>query len=100
MSRHDDEVETQPAACAAESHAAEISRMIDDPLVLDTEAAGSLARIYETASTLRARLTSQEFAYTVGEGLPIVGGEADALITAWQRAQRLGLHATTSRIGA
>jgi hypothetical protein len=62
MSRQHDEVETQPAACTAEPHAAEISRMIDDPLMLDTEAAGDLARIYETAPALRARLTIQEFA--------------------------------------
>jgi hypothetical protein len=82
MSCQDDEVETQPAACAAEPHAAEIPRMIDDPLVLDTEAAGDLACIYETALTLRARLTSQEFAYTVSEGLSIAAGEADTLITA------------------
>lgn len=56
--------------------------MIDDPLMFDAEAAGDLARIYETAPALRARLTSQEFAYTVSEGLPIAAGEADTLITA------------------
>jgi hypothetical protein len=82
MSRQDDEVETQPAACTAEPHAAEIARMINDPLVLDTEAAGDLARIYETAPALHARLTNQKFAYTVSEGLPIAAGEADTLITA------------------
>jgi hypothetical protein len=44
MSRQDDEVEAQPAACTAEPHAAEIPRMIDNPLVLDAETAGDLAR--------------------------------------------------------
>jgi hypothetical protein len=94
MSLQDGEVETQPTACAAEPHAAEVSRMIDDPLVLDAEAAGDLACIYETTPTLRTRLARQQFAHAAGEGLPIGAGEAYALVTARHRAQRLrGLHA-------
>jgi hypothetical protein len=85
MSLQDGEVETQPTACAAEPHAAEIPRMVDDPLVLDAEAAGDLACIYETTPTLCARLTREQFAHAAGEGMHVGAGEAYALVTARHR---------------